>query len=77
MRGRVTTSIRPLSGTLTTSLSHEIWDVTASALTDTSTTPKKNKQFQTLFRTMTCVTNGALADFTAQKNAPPPRQPGG
>lgn len=47
MRGRVTTSIRPLSGTLTISLSHEIWDVTASALTDTFTTPKKNKKFET------------------------------
>lgn len=41
MTDRVTTSIRPLSGTLTISLSHEAWDATASAVTDTFTAPKK------------------------------------
>lgn len=39
MRVFLTRSIRPLSGTLTISLLHEMSDVTASALTATSTTP--------------------------------------
>lgn len=41
MRDRVTVSMRPLSGTLTISLSHDRWDGTASALTVTFITPTK------------------------------------
>lgn len=41
MRDRVTVSMRPLSGTLTISLSHDRWDGTASALTVTFMTPTK------------------------------------
>lgn len=52
MRGRVTTSIRPLSGTLTISLSHEISDVTASAVTVTFTTPEKNHWCEALFENL-------------------------
>jgi len=43
MRGRVTESMRPLFGTLTTSLSQEMWDATASATTVTFTTPEENQ----------------------------------
>lgn len=46
MRDLVTTSMRPLSGTLTISLSHEVWDATASAVTDTFITPNKDQQTQ-------------------------------
>lgn len=46
MRDRVTTSIRPLSGTLTISLPHEAWDATASAVTDTFTAPKEDQPTQ-------------------------------
>lgn len=44
MRVRVTVSILPLSGTITMSLLHEMWEVTASAVTDTLTTPTNNQQ---------------------------------
>ena len=36
---RVTTSMRPLSGTFTISLSHEVWELTASAIMVTFTGP--------------------------------------
>ena len=39
MRERVTTSMRPLSGTFTISLSHEVWELTASAIMVTFTGP--------------------------------------
>lgn len=41
MSDRVTVSMRPLSGTLTISLSHDACDATASAVTVTLTTPAK------------------------------------
>ena len=46
IRDFVTTSTRPLSGTLTISLSHEAWDGIASAVIDTFITPKKDQQTQ-------------------------------
>ena len=42
MRDRVTTSMRPLSGTVTISLLHDVSDVTASALTVTFMTPNND-----------------------------------
>src|SRR4029434_10678112 len=39
LSGRVTVSMRPLSGTVTTSLPHPVWDCSAAALTVTFITP--------------------------------------
>ena len=41
LSGRVTVSMRPLSGTVTTSLPHPVWDCSAAALTVTCTSPAR------------------------------------
>lgn len=46
MSERVTVSMRPLSGTLTISLSHDACEATASADTVTLTTPAKVNSLQ-------------------------------